>query len=626
MSDPPLRKRTVKPAGDPITPYQRAPPPPRRGHPTRPLHLSLALVILAFFVVYAQKQTFKSKAPSLYSVEGTKLPEIYAICSKEGQKAYTVPVEGGVGRVECVVVDGKEVVDTGSLGKIRRKWISSDNRQKPLHDLKVIYLPAGHTMTPGLTDSHGHPLIYGQAQQLTLHGCRSPAEVIERVEAFVKSTPPQPGAWIEGLGWDQNLFEGQEFPTATEFGKSALLKDLPISLSRIDFHVEWVSPAVLDMLGDIPDVDGGQVVRDSLGKPTGVFIDNAIDLLKASRPPWTDTDRERYLQIMVQDALSKGMTGVHDAQGFLEDQLFYRKMAKERKLPIRFYSMLACGREEDFCGHKIKRFDDPDGHYTLRSVKMFGDGALGSRGAALIDDYSDKPGWNGLMLKKEEVWEPLIKKWYEAGWQVNVHTIGDRAAKTVLDAIESAFASDPERGRAARFRLEHAQILRPEDIARAAKMGVIGSYQPTHATSDMWYAEDRIGPERIKGAYAWRTYLNHGGRIALGSDFPVESIDPLKGFYAAVTRRSEDGKSPHGPGGWYSAEKLTREEALRGMTVDAAYASFSENITGSLTIGKRFDAVIWDDDLLTVPEDEMLEVKVKAVIVDGKLVWGYITA
>ncbi|WWD21904.1 hypothetical protein CI109_106392 [Kwoniella shandongensis] len=627
MSEPALRRRTTQPSSTPVTSYQRAPPPPRRGHPTRSLHLSLALVILAFFVVYAQRQTVKPKAPLTYSVDDQRqLPEKYAICSKDGKKVYTVPIEGGVGGVECVVVDGKEVVDTGSLGKIRRKWINGEDGQKPLNQFQVLYLAPGQTLTPGLIDAHGHPLVYGQAQQLTLYGCRSPVEVIERVEAFVKASPPPPGTWIEGLGWDQNLFEGQEFPTAAEFAKSSLLKDLPISLSRVDFHVEWVSPAILKMLGDIPDVDGGQVVRDADGKPTGVFVDNAIELLKAIRPPWTDADRERYLDIMVKDALSKGLTGVHDAQGFLEDQQFFIKMAKERKLPMRFYSMLACGREEDFCGDKIEHFDDPDGHYTLRAVKMFADGALGSRGAALTDDYSDKPGWNGLMLKKEEVWEPLIKKWYEAGWQVNVHTIGDRAAKTVLDAIESTFGSDPDRGREARFRLEHAQILRPEDIARAAKLGVIGSYQPTHATSDMWYAEDRIGSERIKGAYAWRTYLNHGGRIALGSDFPVESIDPLKGYYAAVTRLSEDGRSPHGPGGWFPAEKLTREEALRGMTIDAAYASFSENLTGSLTVGKRFDATIWDDDLLTVPENEMLEVKAKGVIVDGKLVWGGVGA
>ncbi|WVR04266.1 hypothetical protein IAU60_001266 [Kwoniella sp. DSM 27419] len=618
-----LRRRSGRtdPKQSPVQAYQRHPPPPRKGIPTRSLHISISLLILVFFVIYAQNsplaKTLKAKG---YDVIDRNLPERYVLCTKHAQKVYTVPEADGVGPTECVVVIGKEVVDSGSPGKIRRNWLSGNTAQKPLNKMKVIYLPEGHSLTPGLVDSHGHPLTYGQSRQLPLHGCKSIAEVIQRTEAFVRNNPPQPGMWIEGLGWDQNQWEGKEFPTAADFDASPVLRGLAISLSRVDYHVEWVSPAVLALLGDIPDVDGGQVVRDGEGRPTGVFIDNAINLLKRVRPAYTDADKERYLQIMLQDGLSKGLTGVHDAQCFSRDVPFWRKMAKQGKLPMRFYAMLACETDE-FCGDEVEKVISDVSRFNLRAVKLFADGALGSRGAALIDDYSDKPGWKGLMLRKEQVWGPLIKRWHEAGWQVNVHTIGDRAAKITLDAIEEIAKRDPEAARKALFRLEHAQIMTADDIKRAARLGIIASVQPTHATSDMWYAEDRIGPERIKGAYAWRTYLNHGGRIALGSDFPVESIDPLKGFYAAVTRCAEDGSSPHGPGGWYPAEKLNREEALRGMTVDAAHASFS-NITGSLTPGKRFDAVVWDDDLLTVPENEILEVKAKAVIVDGKLVWG----
>ncbi|WVQ83884.1 hypothetical protein IAT38_006028 [Cryptococcus sp. DSM 104549] len=629
MSD--LRRRAPqtgasRPGLSGVAPYQRHPPPPRQSRTsTRALHISVSLLILAAFVIYAQRQAGEVKKvppPKTYSVGGDELPERYAICSREGRKVYTVPAdEEGVGAVECVVVEDKSVIDTGSLSKVRRKWITAVHDRTPANALKIIYLPPGHTLTPGFIDSHGHPLIYGHAQQLPLHGCKSIAEVISRVEEFVLRVKPADGVWIEGMGWDQNIWESKEFPTAADLDSSPILRGLPISLSRVDFHVEWVSPAVLKKLGKITDVDGGQVVRDGSGKPTGVFLDKAIDLLTAIRPPWTNDDRERYLNIMADAALSKGLTGVHDAQGLTSDQPFWRAMAEQGKLPLRFYSMLAC-EGEDFCGDKVDKYENIDGHYTLRAVKLFADGALGSRGAALIDDYSDKAGWKGLMLKKEEIWEPLIKQWYEAGWQVNVHTIGDRAARVVVDAIESAISSDPEAGRGARFRLEHAQILTPEDIFRAASMGVIASVQPTHATSDMWYAEDRIGAERMRGAYAWRTYLNHTGRLTLGSDFPVESIDPLKGFYAAITRLSEDGKSPHGKDGWYAKEKLTREEALRGFTVDGAYASFTEHVTGSLTPGKRLDAVIWDDDLLTVPEEEMLEVQAKGVIVDGKLAWG----
>ncbi|OXB36538.1 hypothetical protein LQV05_004837 [Cryptococcus neoformans] len=617
-----------------IMQYPRHPPP--RVPSTRSLHLSISLLIVAAVIVYAQKQSFmKNVLPSkVYSVTET-LPEKYAICGKEGNKVYTVPYEvetaievagaaewekEAVGAVQCVVVDNDKVVDTGSLNKIRRKWVKNTLGRTTQDDLQVIHLPPGHTLTPGFTDSHGHPLVYGHAQQLPLHGCKSIEEVIAKVEDYVNHHPLEEGQWIEGLGWDQNLWKDKVFPTAEEFDKSDLLTGLPISLARVDYHVEWVSTAVLRLMDGIPDVEGGTVMRDSQGEPTGIFIDNAISLLTAIRPAWTDIDRERFLDIVVRDALSHGLTGAYDAMGLVSDQPFWRRMAEEGKLPIRFYSMLSCENEEDFCGDKVEPYHNFEKHYYMRGVKLFGDGALGSRGAALIDDYSDQPGWKGLMLKKEEAWGPLIKQWYEAGWQICVHTIGDRAAKVVLDAISSV--TDLPGIRKARFRLEHAQIMTLEDLERAAKMGIIASVQPTHATSDMWYAEDRLGTERIRGAYVWRSYLNNSGHITLGSDFPVESLDPLKGFYAAVTRRSPEGKSPHGKGGWYPEQRLSRVEALRGFTVWGAYASFSEDLVGSLTPGKKFDAVIWDDDLLTVPEDEMLDVKVKGVIVDGKLVWG----
>ncbi|RSH90101.1 hypothetical protein EHS25_001434 [Saitozyma podzolica] len=585
--------------------YQRTPPPPRRS--TRTLNITISLLILAFFVVYSQNHS--SKTPRVFEPQGRRLPEYYGVCSREG-KVYTVPPEGGLGAVECVVVRGKEVVDTGSL----------DLRKAG--GLQIFYLPPDYSLTPGLIDSHGHPLEYGYYLQLPLQGSRSVSEAVQRVEAFARDhahTLPK-GAWIEGMGWDQNLWSPQDFPTAADLETSAVLHGLPISLARIDVHAEWVSEAVLDMLGDLPDeVPGGHIVRYPNGKPTGVFVDNAINLLNEIRPKMSDKQREIYLARMATDGLAKGLTGVHNARASLEDVAFFKRMAGENKLPMRFYTMIHCGDPPTFCGDKVEQVQDAgDGRLTVRAVKLFGDGALGSRGAALLEDYSDQPGWKGLLLEEEDKWEPLIRQWYEA---VNVHTIGDRANKVVIDAMEGVIGDDKHGGRARRLRLEHAQIMRPEDLERAARLGIIASYQPTHATSDMWYAEQRLGPERIKGAYAWRTYLNHGGRIALGSDFPVESIDPLKGFYAAVTRLSESGESPHDKGGWYPSEKLTREEALRGMTADAAYASFS-NTTGSLTPGKRFDAVVWDDDLLTAPIEEILEIAAKATIMDGQVVSG----
>lgn len=404
-------------------PYQRHPPP--RIPSTRSLHLSISLLIIAAVIVYAQKQSFLKNVlpPKVYSVTEA-LPEKYAICGKEGNKVYTVPYEvetvieiagtaewekEAVGAVECVVVENDTVVDTGSLNKIRRKWIKKTLSKTTQDDFQVIHLPPGHTLTPGFTDSHGHPLLYGRAQQLPLHGCKSIEEVIAKVESYVNHHPLEEGQWIEGLGWDQNLWKDKVFPTAEEFDKSDILRGLPISLARVDFHVEWVSTAVLRLMDSIPDVEGGTVVRDSQGEPTGIFIDNAISLLTAIRPAWTDIDRERFLNIVVQDALSHGLTGAYDAMGLISDQPFWRRMAEEGKLPLRFYSMLSC-EDEDFCGDKVEPYHNFEKHYYMRGVKLFGDGALGSRGAALIDDYSDQPGWKGLMLKNEESWGPLIKQ------------------------------------------------------------------------------------------------------------------------------------------------------------------------------------------------------------------------
>jgi predicted amidohydrolase YtcJ len=347
---------------------------------------------------------------------------------------------------------------------------------------------------------------------------------------------------------------------------------VPIVLSRIDVHAVWVSPAVLEQIGEIPleDVDGGKVVRDAEGKPTGVFVDNAIRAyVTPVQPEKTDTERENFLRIVSDDALRLGMTGIHDAGLLPVEVEFFRRMADEGKLPLRYYTMLLCKNQTEYCGANVERAEGAgDGRWTLRSVKLYGDGALGSRGAALIEDYSDQPGWKGFLLTPEESWAPTIKKWYDEGWQVNVHAIGDKANRVVIDAMEAAIGDDPAKGRESRLRIEHAQIMTPADLERAAKLGIIASYQPTHATSDMHYAEERLGPERLHGAYAWQSYLKAGGRTTLGSDFPVEEPSPLKGFFAAVARTDEKGDSPHGPGGWVPEEKLSREQALRGFTAD----------------------------------------------------------
>ncbi|EIW68565.1 hypothetical protein TREMEDRAFT_13762, partial [Tremella mesenterica DSM 1558] len=551
--------------------YKRHPPPLRR--PTRGLNVSISLLILAVIVLLTQRKNNGAH----FSVGGRNLPQDYIICTR-GKNVYTVPEVGGVGATECLVIRDKEVIDTGGIARIRRKYENDAREDQTIlsKSLPIYHLPMGYTITPGLTDAHCHPLMYGYYEQLPLRGSKTIQEVVNRVEEFVKTSGIPDSGWVEGMGWDQNLWPGGAFPTAADLNVSPLLRNIPVSLARIDVHAEWVSQSVLDLMGPLPDhVEGGQIVRDAQGNPTGVFLDNAIDLVNAVKPKWSDTQRTTYLHRVTRDALSKGLTCLHDAQAFKDDAEFYKKMGEQGRLGLRFNLMVTCG-EAASCG---------------------------------VDDFDMVDNAAGIYL--------LTGLWV----QVNVHAIGDRANKVVIDAMEYAIDLNTSSGKERRLRIEHAQIMRPEDLKRAVGLGIIGSYQPTHATSDMWYAEKRLGKERLKGAYAWKTYLNLGGRIALGSDFPVESIDPLKGFYAAVTRLSEEGNSPHGKGGWYPEERLSREEALRGMTIDAAYASFS-NLTGSLTPGKRFDAVIWDDDLMSVDVDEMLRVRVKATIIDGEVVFG----
>ncbi|KAL7423374.1 hypothetical protein Q5752_002677 [Cryptotrichosporon argae] len=628
------------------------PPARPRPLPSRSLHLSLTIGILALLVLYARR-------PGPYSASKPP-PPTYAICTTAARAVYTVPPDAdGLGAEECVVVDGKFVRDVGPLARVRRTYAdaetqtqtrspSSSSSSRPLsfgpvslsldldalpgplaalaraltpaRKLKIIHLPPGYTVTPGLIDAHAHPLAYGHSRGLPLAGARSVAEVVSRVEAYAAVNPD---GWVEGMGWDQNLWDRKAFPTAADLDTPAL-RGRPVALKRVDVHAEWVSPAVLALLGPLPEtVAGGHIERDPAGRPTGIFIDNAVDLLDAVRPPWTDGQRAAYLAKTVGDALEKGMTAVHDAGVRPKDLDWFIAQAEKGKLGMRFYTMILCEDRETYCGDTEKVYGAGDDRLTVRAVKLFGDGALGSRGAALLDDYADQPGWRGFMLAPDDSWAAVVKRYYDDGWQVNVHCIGDRANRIVLNAMAGAIGADADAGagRARRLRIEHAQIMAPDDLARAARMGVIASYQPTHATSDMWYAEDRLGSGRMRGAYAWQTYLSHGGRLALGSDFPVEPLDPLAGIHAAVARVDAAGRSPHGPGGWYPAEKLTRAQAIRGFTADAAYAAFS-NATGSLAPGMRADFVVWDDDLTTVDARDLRAVRVTATVLDGRVVFG----
>jgi len=417
------------------------------------------------------------------------------------------------------------------------------------------------------------------------------------------------------------LWSTEGFPTAADFDADPILRGRPISLIRVDGHATWVSTTVLDMMKPLPKtVEGGEIIRDAQGSATGIFVDNAESLIP--NPAWTTETMKRYFATTMKDALAHGLTSIHDA-GSAPDQIrFFKEMADADMLPLRLYVMGKVNSNEYWGGQIPRMINYGNGRLTVRSIKLVSDGALGSWGAAMIEPYSDNPTTKGLLLVPPDTLSLLINKFFDDDWQVNVHCIGDRANKNVLDIFEATL-----KGRNAsviRPRIEHAQILRLSDLDRVRDLGVIPSVQPTHATSDMSYAESRIGPERIKGAYVYQTLSQKSQNhiLPIGSDFPVESIDPLKGFYAVVARLTPEGSSPHGPGGWYPSERLTRAQALKGMTYDAAYAAFCEHEFGSIAPGLRADLVILDKDIMTIPVDQILATKVTATIVDGSLAYG----
>lgn len=473
------------------------------------------------------------------------------------------------------------------------------------------------TVVPGLIDAHGHVAGLGQSMLTAdLVGATSKGEVVERLRAFARDLPP--GAWLIGRGWDQNRWPGKAFPSAADL--DAAFPDRPVWLSRIDGHAGWANSAAMhwvkrDLAGSWQP-EGGNIRRDASGKPTGVFVDNATNLVEDVRPPADEATTERALVLGMQAAVAHGLTGVHDAGIPLEELRIYQHLADRGQMPLRIYAMADGNKAalEALCRHGLYRH--PSGRLQMRTVKLYADGALGSRGAALLADYSDDHGNRGLMVMSPQELAAAAEKAHRCGVQVATHAIGDRGNRVALDTYANALGKDVDTDH--RWRIEHAQVLSPEDLPRLAKMHVIASMQPTHATSDMPWAQDRLGPQRIVGAYAWRQLRDAGTHLALGSDFPIESVDPRLGLYAAVTRSDAQGLPA---GGWYPDEKLTAFEALRGFTLDAAYAGFAENELGSLAPGKRADFVVLAEDPLAVPDAALRSLTVQATYVDGKPVY-----
>lgn len=475
----------------------------------------------------------------------------------------------------------------------------------------------GKTVIPGMVDAHAHLLGLGRAlHHVDLVGTTSYEEVVAR--AAERARTAQPGEWIQGRGWDQNDWADTRFPTHDALSRA--IPDNPVYLTRIDGHAALVNAKALELAGvsaQTPDPEGGRFIRDAAGNLTGILIDRAQGIVARTVPPATRDELKAAILAAIAETNRWGLTGIHDA-GVSETVIaIYEELAREGSYDLRNYVMIRANEEtlERFMRRGVQT-GMHGGRLWIRSIKITADGALGSSGAALLEDYSDEPGNRGLITAQPELIRRVAVTALANGFQLNVHAIGDRANRMVLDAFEAALDEVPVADH--RFRVEHAQILHHQDIPRFAELGVIPSMQGSHQTSDMYWVPNRIGWSRAQGSYAWRSLLNTGVVIPNGSDFPVEAVNPLISFKAFVTREDANGFPQ---GGWLPSQKTTRQEALLSMTLWPAYAAFMENETGSLTRGKYADFVVLDQDIMTVNDDRILDTKVELTVLGGKVVY-----
>lgn len=475
----------------------------------------------------------------------------------------------------------------------------------------------GKVLLPGLIDAHGHVLDLGlESTQIRLTGTRSLQQAQKVIRAYAQANPRR--AWLMGEGWNEVIWGLGRLPTAREL--DAAVADRPAALDRIDGHATWLNTKALQaarITRDTADPVGGRIERDAAGNPSGVLVDQAMELVAAVLPQPGEAERMAGLRAALIHMNSVGLTGVGDAGVSAKVIASYKRLADQGWLSVRVYAMIG-DTGEDF---RMLSKDGPllgygNDRLTVRSVKLFADGALGSRGAALLAPYSDKPEQHGLLFMTEAEMQHKIETALKQGYQVNIHAIGDAANHQVLDAFEAAYREVG--GRELRNRVEHAQVVALTDIPRFKQLDLIASMQPTHATSDKNMAEARIGPERLKGAYAWRAFLDQGTRIAGGSDFPVESDNPFFGLHAAVTRTDRLNQPP---GGWHPEQAMTLLEAFRAFTLDAAYAQHQEGSVGSLEPGKWADFIMIDRDLFKIPAADIWKIRVEQTWLAGERVY-----
>ena len=468
----------------------------------------------------------------------------------------------------------------------------------------------GRVVLPGLIDAHAHVYSYGLLKNnLDLAGTPSVDAAVASIAAYATSKPHT--RWILGRGWNQVLWPVKEFPNAGQIDK--VVPDRPVWLRRVDGHAGWANSATLKLAGidsGTPDPVGGKIVRDENGHATGILIDRAMDLIEKHIPQPDKSDIRTAIRSAIDALLAEGMTSVHDAGIDTTNAEVYLSMADDGELGMRIYAMTGgAGDVLDAIGEPIYAYGND--RLEIASVKLYTDGALGSRGAAMIEPYSDDPENRGLPFWTQSELDAMVRKANGMGFQVGIHAIGDLGNRMALNSFERVQGGKPS---PLRNRIEHSQIVTLEDIPRFAELGVVASMQATHATSDKNMAEDRIGPDRILGGYAWRRMLDVGVVLANGSDFPVELSNPFHGLYATVTRQGRDGEPE---GGWYADQALTRAEALLSFTLAAAYAARQEDRLGSLEPGKWADFIIIDRDYFTIPASEIDDIVVLETWVGG---------
>ncbi len=513
-------------------------------------------------------------------------------------------------RAEAVAMTGGRITAVGSTAEV----LASKGPQTEVIDLR------GATVVPGLKESHGHFVGIGQARMvLNLVGTKSWDEVVAKVAATVKGRPK--GAWIVGRGWHEGKWETKPAREVRGFpphdALSAVSPDHPVYLVRADGHAGFANAqamALMKITRETRPPAGGDVIRDENGQATGVFIDTAQRLIQPPAP--TEPDIREAIRLATEECLRKGITFFDDAGADLSTIALYQELAAKNQLGLRLYPMI---RGLD----NLKKFGapqpgGPDSFLSIRSLKLSMDGALGSRGAKLLEPYVDDSGNTGLWVTDPAIVREAARYGMEHGFQVNVHAIGDAGNRSVLDAFEAAFKAHPEK-KDVRFRDEHSQILDESDIPRFGKLGVIASIQGIHGTSDLPWASQRLGEARVlEGAYVWQKLKKSGAVLINGTDAPVEDVDPIKSYYASVTRQSETGMPP---GGYQPDQKLTRLEALKSYTKDAYWASFAEANGGDISPGKWADLTVLSRDILSVPDTEILKAQVLYTIVNGKVAY-----